>query len=74
MIIKNIPPTCKCHGKPNTNNYGEGTVWECDDCKAQYELKENQREGKFWMPLTKDRYLSTYTRFAIDDYSIGPPR
>lgn len=50
-IIKEVPRPCHCFNKPNIQAYGTGTIWECDDCGARYELSDDQREGKYWMKL-----------------------
>lgn len=41
-IIKLVPKYCCCPGKPDLDNYGLGTVWQCDnfECKAHWELRE----------------------------------
>lgn len=54
-IIKLVPKYCYCPDKPNANDYGLGTVWECDnlDCQAHWELREDQRDGRYWTKLVQ---------------------
>lgn len=47
-IIKLVPLPCECKA-PCGDNYGIGTIWECEECKKQYELVFHYREsGKYW--------------------------
>ena len=41
IVYEPLPPTgCErgmCEGKPKPENYRDGTIWQCDDCCAQWE-------------------------------------
>ncbi len=47
-FIKRVPKPCYCALPPVEGDYGLETVWECDNCKMQYILKDSQRDGKHW--------------------------
>lgn len=52
-IIKEVPKYCHCFDKPNGNQYGAGTIWECDTCQKRFILVTScdQREpGNYWRP------------------------
>lgn len=43
---------CVHRQKPSVSLYGIGTIWQCDDCQQRFELKDCQRDGKYWSPTT----------------------
>ncbi len=50
-IIKSVPQACRHPGKPSTDHYGEGTVWQCDNdnCQVKFMLEYDWRErNRFW--------------------------
>jgi hypothetical protein len=48
-IVHEVPKPCQCPGKPDPNEYGCGTIWECSLCGTHYEVKYDYREnGNFW--------------------------
>lgn len=50
-IIKEVKAPCRHPKIPPVSSYWFGTIWECDDCRRQFELKEGWRDGRYWSPL-----------------------
>jgi hypothetical protein len=48
-FLNKVPHPCNCD-KPNAKDadYWIGTRWQCDKCKAVYELQDDQRDGLYW--------------------------
>jgi len=66
-IIKHVPLECKCPNKPFAGDFGNGTIWECDndECKRHWKLIEDnlQKFGmleKFFAFLTSTRLTKKF--------------
>ena len=49
-IIKLVPLPCVCK-PPCGDEYGDGTIWECEKCKKQYEIvsySDYRESGRYW--------------------------
>lgn len=53
-LIKKVKPLCRHKSLPVVNSpsgeslYGEGTIYQCDECGKFFRLIEDQKDGSFF--------------------------
>ncbi len=60
-LIKKVEPPCRHKSLPVVNSpfaeplYGEGTIYQCDECSEVFRLIEDKKDGSFfWSYIGKN--------------------
>jgi hypothetical protein len=58
-FIKVVDKKCDCNFRPNAQQYGAGTIWECEYCKQQWKIVYDDYARypdppNFWRKLNYD--------------------
>jgi hypothetical protein len=64
MFLKRVPLPHKCQ-PPSIDLVGEGSVWQCDECKTIYELKSI--DENFELDVPEDKYWEHIEKYPPEE-------